>query len=146
MLKEAKAQCLSLIFRSVEYATERNKWEMVGKPGATAPAPLTVVVQQLSGRDLLVEKLAKPHIDRAKYISLSADDGFEDGIHELIAGELRALEAQKSNTPETGVNADGTRHPTESRRHLERVSSPIDYGKIRWVGRGAGTAGITARR
>ena len=27
MLKEAKAQGLSLIFRSVEYVTERNKWE-----------------------------------------------------------------------------------------------------------------------
>jgi hypothetical protein len=34
---------------------------LVGKPGATAPAPLTVVVQQLSGRDPLVDKLAKPH-------------------------------------------------------------------------------------
>jgi hypothetical protein len=27
---------------------------LVGKPAATAPAPLTVVVQQLSGRDPLV--------------------------------------------------------------------------------------------
>jgi hypothetical protein len=50
---------------------------LVGKPGATAPAPLTVIVQQLSGRDPLVERLA--------------------------------LEAQKSNTPGTGGDADGTR-------------------------------------
>jgi hypothetical protein len=40
---------------------------LVGKPGATAPAPLTVIVQQLSGRDPLVERLAKPHILRPGY-------------------------------------------------------------------------------
>src|SRR5947199_2203137 len=38
---------------------------LVGKPAATAPAPLTVIVQQLSGCDPLVDSLAKPHIDRA---------------------------------------------------------------------------------
>ena len=38
---------------------------LIGKPGTTAPAPLTVVVQQLSGRDPVVDKLAKPHLDRA---------------------------------------------------------------------------------
>src|SRR3984893_13941906 len=65
---------------------------LVGKPGATAPAPLAVIVQQLSGRDPLAEGLAKPHIDRVKYPSLRADDDFEDAMHELIAGELRALE------------------------------------------------------
>ena len=87
---------------------------LVGKPAATAPAPLTVIVQQLSGRDPLVERLAKPHIDRVKYPSLSADDDFEDAMHELIAGELRALEAQKSTAPESGVNADGTRLSADS--------------------------------
>jgi hypothetical protein len=39
---------------------------------------------------------------------------FEDAMRELIAGELRALEAQKSNTPEPGANADGTRLSAES--------------------------------
>jgi hypothetical protein len=87
---------------------------LVGKPSATAPAPLTVVVQQLSGRDPLVDSLAKPHIDRAQYPLLSADDDFKDGIRELIAGELRVLEAQKSNTPETGANVDGTKSSTNS--------------------------------
>ncbi len=82
---------------------------LVGKPAVTAPAPLTEVVQQLSGRDPLVDSLAKPHIDRAQYPSLCADDGFKDGMRELIAGELRALDAQKSNTPETGATAGGTR-------------------------------------
>ena len=37
---------------------------LVGKPAATAPAPLTVIVQQLSGRDPLAERLAPPHINR----------------------------------------------------------------------------------
>src|ERR1700724_4017317 len=50
---------------------------LVGKPGAAAPAPLTVIVQQLSGRDPLAERLAKPHIDRGEYPSLGADN-FED--------------------------------------------------------------------
>ena len=87
---------------------------LVGKPGATAPAPLTVIVQQLSGRDPLAERLAKPHIDRAKFPSLGADDDFEDAMREVIAGELRALEEQNPNTPETGTNADGTRLSADS--------------------------------
>jgi hypothetical protein len=87
---------------------------LVGKPGATAPAPLTVVVQQLSGRDPLTERLAKRHIDRAKYPSFRENDDFDDAMRELIAGELRALEAQKSNTPETGANANGTRLSADS--------------------------------
>ncbi len=69
---------------------------LVGKPTVTAPAPLTFVVQQLSGRDPLVDKLSQPHIDRAEYPSLD-DDGMKDRVRALVAGELRALEAQKSD-------------------------------------------------
>jgi hypothetical protein len=58
---------------------------LVSKPGATAPAPLTVIVQQLSGCDPLVERLAKPHIDHVKYPSLGAYDDFDDAMRELIA-------------------------------------------------------------
>ena len=87
---------------------------LVGRPVATAPAPLTVIVQQLSGRDPLVDKLAKPHIDRAEYPSLHADDDFKDALKARVADELRALEAQKSNTPEPGANADRTRLPADS--------------------------------
>jgi len=87
---------------------------LVGKPGAVALAPLTVVVQQLSGRDPLVDKLAKPHIDRVEYPSLHADDDFKDALKARVADELRALEAQTSNSPELGSNADGTRHSAES--------------------------------
>lgn len=87
---------------------------LVGKPGVTAPAPLTVIVQQLSGRDPLTERLAKRHIDRGKYPSFRENDDFDDAMRELIARELRALEAQKSNTPETGANADEIRFSADS--------------------------------
>jgi hypothetical protein len=80
----------------------------------TAPAPLTVVVQQLSGPDPLTERLAKPYVDRVKYPSLRANENFEDAMLELIAGELRVLEARKSNAQETGANADGARLPADS--------------------------------
>ena len=82
---------------------------LVGKPGATAPAPRTVVVQQLSGRDPLVDNLAKPLIDRLKYPSLHADDDMKDAVKALVADELQALEEKKSTTPQTGANPDGTR-------------------------------------
>ena len=87
---------------------------LIGKPGATAPAPLTVVVQQLSGRDPLVEKLAKPHIDRVEYPSLHADDDIKDALKAQVAAELRALEAQKIRALEAGGNADGTGDSAES--------------------------------
>ena len=87
---------------------------LVGKPGTTAPAPLTVVVQQLSGRDQLVDLLAKPHIDRLEYPSLYADDALKEALKARVADELRTLEAQKSNTAETGGNAGGTRLLSDS--------------------------------
>jgi hypothetical protein len=69
----------------------------------------TQVVQQLSGRDPLAERLAHRYIDRVKYPSLRPDDDFEDAMRELVAGELRALEEQKPTTPETGATVKGTR-------------------------------------
>jgi hypothetical protein len=87
---------------------------LVGKPATSAPAPLTVVVQQLSGHDPLVDSLAQPHIDRAEYPSLHADDDFSDALKARVADELRVLEAQKSNAPETGASADGTRRSADS--------------------------------
>ena len=87
---------------------------LVGKPGLTAPAPLTVFVQQLSGRDPLTERLAKPYVDRVKYPSLNANEGVEDSMRELIAGELRALEARNLNMIETSANQDGAGLPADS--------------------------------
>jgi len=86
---------------------------LVGKPSATAPAPLTVVVQQLSGRDPVIEKLAHPHIERLKYPSLHSDEDMKDAVKALVADELRALEAQQSNTLEAGANADGAKVSAE---------------------------------
>jgi len=61
---------------------------LMGKPAGSAPTPLTVVVQQLNGADPLVNKLAKPMIERQKYPILHGDDDFEDGIRALVAAEL----------------------------------------------------------
>lgn len=82
---------------------------LVGKPAATAPAPLTVIVQQLSGNDPLVDRLARPHIERAKYPSLGADDDLKDTINTRVVEELRYLETQKSNASETGATSDKIR-------------------------------------
>lgn len=87
---------------------------LVGRPELKAPAPVTVVVQQLSGRDPLVEKLAKPHIERLEYPALHSDDDMKDAVKGLVAEELRALEAKKSNAPENSANADGARDSAES--------------------------------
>jgi hypothetical protein len=88
---------------------------LVGKPGTTAPAPLTVVVQQLSGRDPVVEKLASPHIDRMEYPSLHAADDIKEALKARVADELGALEAQKSN-PAEGSNIDDGSIGSEKRR------------------------------
>lgn len=87
---------------------------LVGKPSATAPAPLAIVVQQLSGRDPVIEKLAHPHIERLKYPTLRADDDMKDAVKALVADELRALEAKQSNTLESGATADRTKISAES--------------------------------
>ena len=68
---------------------------LIGKPGATALAPLTVVVQQLSGRDPVVDELAAPHIERLKYLQLHDDDDLDDALRAEVAAELRALEVPR---------------------------------------------------
>jgi hypothetical protein len=118
---------------------------LVGKPNAAAPAPLTIVVQQLSGRDPLVNELAKPHIDRAEYPSMHADDDFKDALKARVRDELLALEAQKSNTLETGANAGTTRLSTDSTKSLRRSVHQMITGKSKWVGRVAATIGAMAR-
>lgn len=70
---------------------------LMGKPDAKAPTPLTVVVQQLNGSDPVVNRLAKPEIERQKYPNMHVNDGWEDQIRTLVAAEL----ANKVKTPET---------------------------------------------
>lgn len=61
---------------------------LMGKPATEAPTPLTVVVNQLSGADDLVEKLAQPHLNRARYPELYQSDDLKDGLKALVAEEL----------------------------------------------------------
>lgn len=68
---------------------------LIGRPAAPAPTPLTVVVQQLSGRDPVVDKLALPHLDRDRFPSLYADERAKDRVRSDVADELRQLEAQR---------------------------------------------------
>lgn len=82
---------------------------LVGKPKMDAPAPLTVVVQQLSGANPLAERLARPHISRIEYPSIHGDDDWKDDITDRITAELQALEAQNSSAVESCENADNTR-------------------------------------
>jgi hypothetical protein len=86
---------------------------LLGKPATAAPAPLAVLVQQLSGRDPLVERLAEPYIAREACPMLHGDDSFKDALKARVAAQLRALEAQNSNAPEASAISDGTRPSTD---------------------------------
>lgn len=61
---------------------------LVGKPEAKAPTPLTVVVNQWSGKDPVADRLAKPLIDRELYPSMHQNDVWQEGIRFAIATEL----------------------------------------------------------
>ncbi|MBM3773423.1 MAG: hypothetical protein FJW27_19465 [Acidimicrobiia bacterium] len=90
---------------------------LVGKPAAQAPAPLTVLVQQLSGRDPLVEQLAEPHVDRMKYPALHADDQRIDALRAQVANELLAhVDAQAHASPTTTSSSETTSSGTRRRQ------------------------------
>ena len=83
---------------------------LMGRPEGKAPTPLNIVVQQLNGADPLVERLAKPLIDREKYPSMHANDGWEAQIRALVAAEL----ADKVQAVETIENPATARLPDDS--------------------------------
>lgn len=83
---------------------------LMGRPEGKAPTPLNIVVQQLNGADPLVEKLARPLIERQKYPSMYANDGWEAQIRALVAAEL----ADKVRPAETIENPATARLPDES--------------------------------
>ena len=62
---------------------------LIGRPEGKAPTPMNIVVQQLSGADPVVEKLAKPAIDHALYPSGSTNNDFKAHIRALVAAELQ---------------------------------------------------------
>lgn len=82
----------------------------MGRPEGKAPTPLNIVVQQLNGADPLVERLARPVIDRQQYPSMHATDGWEAQIRALVAAEL----ADKVRAAETIENPAVARLPDES--------------------------------
>lgn len=61
---------------------------LVGRPDSKAPTPLNILVQQLSGSDPLVERLARPTINRQEYPSLHENDAYEAHIRALVSTEL----------------------------------------------------------
>ncbi len=61
---------------------------LVGRHEGKAPTPLNIVVQQLNGRDPLVERLTSPTIQRDKSPSLHTGDAYEAHIRALVAAEL----------------------------------------------------------
>jgi hypothetical protein len=66
-----------------------RKWlaqYLMGRPAASAPTPLTVVVQQLNGVDPLIEKLAQKAIHEMKFPD--SESGWKDRIKALVAAEL----------------------------------------------------------
>ena len=86
---------------------------LMGRPEGKAPTPLTVVVQQLNGADPLVDRLARPLIDREKYPSLHTDDGWQAQIRALVAAEL-ADKVRKVRAAEAIENPATARLPDES--------------------------------
>lgn len=62
---------------------------LIGRPEGKAPTPMNIVVQQLSGADPLVERLAKPAIERMKYPSMHTNDDLNAHIRALVAAELQ---------------------------------------------------------
>lgn len=58
---------------------------LIGRPAATAPTPLTVIVRQISGDDPLVDCLAGPAVSRAKYPVLHTDEHIEESIKMEVA-------------------------------------------------------------
>jgi hypothetical protein len=82
---------------------------LVGKPETKAPTPLNVVVQQLNGSDPLVERLAKPVINRALYPSLHTNDDWEAKVRAVIAEEM----TQKLAIAKSTGNPDAVRDSPE---------------------------------
>jgi len=62
---------------------------LIGRPEGKAPTPLTVVVNQLNGADPLVNRLAKPLVDREKFPLLHRNDAQEVYIRGQVAAELQ---------------------------------------------------------
>lgn len=61
---------------------------LLGRPDVKAPTPLNVVVQQLNGDDPVVDRLARPVINRELFPMAHENDEWEDSVKALVAAEL----------------------------------------------------------
>ena len=61
---------------------------LLGRPEMKAPTPLNIVVQQLNGDDPLVDRLARPVINRELFPMAHENDEWEESVKALVAAEL----------------------------------------------------------
>lgn len=61
---------------------------LMGKPVSKAPTALNVIVNQLSGHDAVIEKLATPIADKFLYPSLHTGDDLKDKVKTIVEAEL----------------------------------------------------------
>ena len=78
---------------------------LVGKPAHNAPTPLTVVVQQLSGADKVVDRLTR---DTKQALQFPEDD-WQQTIRNIISAEL----VQKLPDQESASTQEKTAHSEE---------------------------------
>ncbi len=78
-------------------------------------------MQQLNGADPLVERLAKPHLDRVRFPNPHQDDDWEDSLKAMVAAELakKLLTTETTTTPvAAGAMVHAGRDPAEMREGL----------------------------
>ena len=88
---------------------------LMGRPNVPAPAPLAIVVQQVSGSDPLVEALAQPHIDSEDLLLTLTNNGFQDDVKARVADELRVLEGRTVSSGDTDATTSAGRPSRDSR-------------------------------
>ena len=61
---------------------------LLGRPEMKAPTPPNIVVQQLNGDDPVVDRLARPVINRELFPMAHETDEWEESVKALVAAEL----------------------------------------------------------
>jgi len=62
---------------------------LLGRPEMKAPTPLNVVVQQLNRDDPVVDRLARPVINRELFPMANENDEWEKGVKALVAADRK---------------------------------------------------------
>jgi hypothetical protein len=106
---------------------------LLGRPAASAPSPLTVIVQQMTGDDPLIAGLAKSQIDRLLYPFGHDNDDLKAGIKAAVAAEL----ARKLPLPESAATPVPALPSAEGGKGTAAVSHFIS-GEFSMGGAGSG--------